>query len=110
MMIQFICIFFPSVLGLLLYLKLKNKKVDILSSGLHYIGNVLFTTLGTMLVSYSCFHVTSDVEYLLSVSIPFAIKYIVVAVIVSLLCALIYAVIEKNLGLKLVVKKNEKKK
>lgn len=109
-MMKFICLFLPAVLGTVVYLKLQTKKKETLSIILYYFGNVLWTTFFSLLISYFAFHVNSDIENLLTVSVPFAIKYLSVSIIISILWTMIYTVVEKNMNVKLVVKKNEKKK
>lgn len=108
--VTFICLFFPSALGLLLYLKLQNKEASVLHCSLYYITNIVMTTITTMVICYYGFHITGNIEYELSISIPIAVKYMSVATVFSLVWALIFSVIDKNLEMKLVVKKNEKKK
>ena len=104
-----LCILFPSVIGLTLYCDLIKNNSTIKNLLFIYIIIVLVVNFISTFICVFIFDLNVGIEFALTNYPIFALKYIFLSSIVSLIIAIIIKSIKMNLNIELSVEKNENK-
>ncbi len=105
-----ICLIGPSLLGMMFFEKINNKKL-VLREYLMYFGFFIFVVnvIGTV-ASRILFNVETSMDFLLTSYPMLAVKYIFINTILAFIVAIIMSCILKNVEIKLEVKENKNEK
>lgn len=106
---SFICIFCPAVVGFLLYEKIAKKKFDLKYGICFYLLFVMIINCLSVIACWAFLKFIASFEALNSSPI-LAIKYIAVAIVISIILSVVFGWIRKNVKVSIVVKKEKKKK
>jgi len=105
-MLALIAIFAPSFLGLKI-IDYSEKGLSLKNSIYYFMVILMFTNIITNVITYLCFNISSDmILYLNTLPIFFA-KYVITAIIATVLIAIGIIVFKKNISFKIEVVKNE---
>lgn len=106
----FICMLCPVALALLVYEKVSKKKLETKSALCAFALFTLATNCITIMISRFAFRIKSSMSAALVNSPTLVTKYAVIAVIVALLLAVIFGVLQSVIKLNVTVKKDDNEK
>lgn len=106
---SFICIFCPAVVAFLVYEKISGKKLDYKYSLALYFLFVLAINVLSTVACRKVFHVATSSE-VLDDSPLYAVKYVAVAVALSVVGAFVSGWLMKNVKISFVIKKEKRKR
>lgn len=104
-MYNFICVFFPSVISILMDKHLLKSKYTI-ETLVHYLMYCLFNNTLLLLVFIRVFKTKYDVWNCINLYPGMAVKYCVLAIVFSIFLSFIHVIIKKNMGVEIEVKKS----
>ena len=100
---EIVCLFFPSLVGILIYEKINKKKLKVFDSIKYY---SLLTILNNIIIYSILYYInnTNIIDY----SVIFCLKYLVFSFVIQILLSFIITIIEKRLEIIIRVEKNNK--
>ena len=105
-MLEFLCYFFPAFISLKVYNHLSGRELSIKNSIVYYGMFSVFNNLMTLSLIYIKHY--NQVLTFNRIGITYCTKYLIISFIFSLINSFIYNFFEKNIKIRLEVKKNEK--
>ena len=108
-MFAFIAIFIPSIIGVKI-IDYIEKGISLKQSIYHYSILILLSSVFNNLVSYILFHLKSQIIVYLNTLPIYFCKYVIISIVINILLAFIFIIIEKNVSFELEVESiNERK-
>ena len=106
----FLCLLGPSLISLNIYKKLENKEFNKFEYIYNYFLFVFFNNFFASIVSILLFKASTSIDNAL-INLPvFAVKYIVISSIFSIILPFVIVSINKNIKYSIEVEKNDKKR
>lgn len=107
-MIQFICLFFPSVLSVWIMERIQKRNFNLKEFIYYFILSIIFINLLIFLVIY--IFSDSSIEYLSkeTFTLLFSIKYLVLSFSLSLLFPIFFSIVKSNFDFSISIDENEK--
>ena len=107
-MLEFICFFMPSFISIVIYHYLNKTIIDMKRVVIEY--GVFNTINNVVVLSFVCIKHFNEPFGFDSINISFCFKYLLFALVVSLVSPLIVKIIKENIKVGIEVRKNEKTK
>lgn len=102
----YICLFFPAIIALSIHRKFYKLK-NVFDYIIIYCNYCLFINLIINVISYFISDIKENIYDISLFTIDFSTKYLLMALIISLILPLIYAFFEKNVKIKFILKEKK---
>lgn len=104
---SYLCILIPSIISVFIYEHVTKKRLNTRDSIFVFLLFVLFNNVIASVVCRLLFNIVESLEIHLSSFPMFAVKYIIISLIISVILPVLYIFLEKNIIFKIEVKKKK---